>query len=289
MDVNTEFWSNSACWSPDTNRWVFLTRALHEVGRNLFGERWKGDEPMLPFWKQRPSSPPFVSVEVGDSTLGGRTTLLDATTILGKELEARSDDRYTREERELIRAYIEEHNKGHERFAQAVTQIILWCRAGRLEVGLMAKGSGVVIGPQPITVWQDDWRSKSFFARCTMDPDNISGTGFIGKEFRLKGGEKAQRIFLARESLDRCIEAHPPKHVMNRKDTLIKEVAEWLKSRYEATPLSKPLPSEKTELPEVRAHFHPQRISRDNIYRIAHKMAAKACGRSISVGRPAAK
>jgi hypothetical protein len=44
IDERIKFWSNPARWPGDPPGYVFLARAVHEVGKTVYGEEWTGGE-----------------------------------------------------------------------------------------------------------------------------------------------------------------------------------------------------------------------------------------------------
>lgn len=44
----SRFWGNPRPWPRDPAGYVFLARAVHEIGRAKFGDEWVGDEPAIP-------------------------------------------------------------------------------------------------------------------------------------------------------------------------------------------------------------------------------------------------
>jgi hypothetical protein len=53
-NVLNEFWTTEAMWPAEGAGFVFLARAMHEIGRKRFGAGWAGDEPWA---AQRNESP----------------------------------------------------------------------------------------------------------------------------------------------------------------------------------------------------------------------------------------
>lgn len=48
MHPTIKFWGGYENWPPDKKGYVFLARAVHEVGTFLFDEQWTGQEPLTP-------------------------------------------------------------------------------------------------------------------------------------------------------------------------------------------------------------------------------------------------
>ena len=81
-----EFWAERFRWPGDTAEYVFLARAVDRVGKHLFGDYWRGDEPII----KAPPSPPRPMQEIAAERVKARPlapshyTLKDLKTEYGR-------------------------------------------------------------------------------------------------------------------------------------------------------------------------------------------------------------
>jgi hypothetical protein len=170
MFVDRDFWLRSHGWPSDDQGYVFLARAVDEVGKHLFGGTWSSDDP-----RAFPPKP------------------ADFSAMTDMHLK------FSPYEWKAAAADVKKKFAAANRFDSVVHQIATWCRRGQLVVGLRPVAGGA-ISSQSSTFWQTE-RLEPRFHRCQMNPKDPYGIAI--------GGKNHQYIFVTRETLDRCLESLP--------------------------------------------------------------------------------
>ena len=197
----TSVWAAKATWPRDPAGYVFLGRAVHEVGRALFADAWTGDEPMTPFIQPLPEWPAL-------APLSGRarahSLLSQVSPFTGGTQAARTPNallEFTPEEWAVARALVDQQVSATTaplyRFWSVQRDIVDACEVGDLVVALRPKEGGQMwIAP---TIWWNTDRWTERFHCCQLNPKDPFSTG--------PGGEDYWWIFVSRSSLDEYVQA----------------------------------------------------------------------------------
>ncbi|MDA9545629.1 hypothetical protein ACM43_14560 [Bradyrhizobium sp. CCBAU 45321] len=196
LSMRAEFWKKSLGWPNDDTSYVFLGRAVHVIGKSMFGSDWTGDEPCLdplpkltvfpersgwrarlvhdllvkhhPEYNRQPLKPYQQSFEFSGKEW------MDAVTIV---------ERLRQEQAPRLRRLIEVQDR-----------IMQLAEASFLITAIREKAGG---DPQPIPRrWWNSERIRDRFDLCQLRPDDPYNLGI--------GSDPFQWIFVSRESLMSC-------------------------------------------------------------------------------------
>jgi hypothetical protein len=203
-DERIRFWSEPKRWPRDTSEWVFLARAIIEVGECLHGEKWTGEEPTTPVdpalspyrssaaqWHQtlmhdllRKHRPEFKRKPIGHG-------------YFGWEVPPFTDDEWGAA---LVIAsrIAEERRPKLTRFANTQWSLRDALAEGLLISALRPTSGGAFSAPLPPAVWNTERLSHRFFF-CQMNPRDPFGAGVAGDSY--------QYVFVSRPTLDRYLAA----------------------------------------------------------------------------------
>jgi len=203
MNVQVEFWKNSIGWPRDNSSYVFLGRAVHTIGKSMFGLQWTGDEPCLDLLQSLPNFP---------LSSGGRAYFAHELLVKHRPEFNRQPLKWSRgafggvppsvkftiEDWEGARAIVAKDHElkmpGVRRFSQVRDRILQLAEAGLLITALREKAGG---DPTPIPrSWWNSERISNRFDLCQMNPEDRFGLG--------SAGDRYQWIFVTRESLTSC-------------------------------------------------------------------------------------
>jgi hypothetical protein len=196
LSLRQEFWRTSIGWPNDNSSYVFLGRAVHAMGKSMFGAAWTGDEPCRDLMTKLPVFP---------ERSGWRARL--AHDLLVKHhpeynRQPRKPSQYSFEftGKEWMDAVmiVEKHNEqkmpGLRRFSEVQARIIQLAEAGFLITAIREKAGG---DPTPVPRgWWNSERIRDRFDFCQLRPDDPYGLGI--------GSDPYQWIFVTRESLMSC-------------------------------------------------------------------------------------
>ena len=185
-----EFWAVPEKWPLDLPSHVFLARAINEIGQTLFPDDWrplfdvieKKTEPLPEFiWRAQPHH---------------HERAFDLIRKHRPDLELNQQSRrLTGIEWDLARSIISDLNKresaGVERFDRVKLEIISGAQAGKLVTAVRLERGGPMM-EAPSWWWSSEHISERF-RRCQLNPNDLFGKGFAGRDFCL--------IFVTRESL----------------------------------------------------------------------------------------
>jgi hypothetical protein len=205
MNARLEFWKNSTGWPRDPISYVFLARAVHTIGKSMFGLEWTGDEPCLDLMQVLPTFP----IRSGGSAYFAHELLIKHYPEFNRQplkwppvgssfgLLPPSVD-FTLEEWDAARAIVakdhEQKMPGLRRFSQVQDRIVQLAEAELLITAVREKAGG---DPTPIPrSWWNSERISNRFDFCQMNPEDRFGIG--------SAGDRYQWIFVTRESLISC-------------------------------------------------------------------------------------
>jgi hypothetical protein len=203
MNIRLEFWKNSIGWPRDNSSYVFLARAVHAIGKTMFGAEWTGEEPYLDLKQSLPALP----LTSGSRAYFAHDLLLKHHPEFGRQPLKWSRGpfgsmppsvKFTGLEWEAARAIVakdhEQKMPGVRRFSQVKNKIIQLAEAGLLITAIREKAGG---DPTPIPrVWWNSERIHNRFDLCQLNPNDPYGQG--------SAGDRYQWIFVTRESLMSC-------------------------------------------------------------------------------------
>jgi hypothetical protein len=196
LSLRAGFWKNSIGWPNDNASFVFLGRAVHAMGKSMFGADWTGDEPCRDLMRGMPVIP---------ERSGWRAKL--AHDLLVKhhpELNRQPRKPYQHSFEftgnewmtavMIVKKHNEEQMPGISRFSEVRDKIIQLAEAGFLITAIREKVGG---DPTPIRrSWWNSERIRDRFDYCHLRPDDPYGLGI--------GSDPYQWIFVTRESLMSC-------------------------------------------------------------------------------------
>lgn len=192
--IMMEFWFDSSQWPRDPSGFVFLARAVHEIGRTIMKDEWTGSEPTTEFTPHLPFFARFtnsIGSERANSLLMKYRPLLNHTPI-----------KWAKWGPHPMTFSVEEWNAAVElskdvlpyvlRFLAVQSEIVQQCEAGDLASFYRWDTTGQML-PIPREWWNTDrWQPR--FAMCRINPRDPMSIGIAGDNFCW--------IFLQRSSLD---------------------------------------------------------------------------------------
>jgi len=202
MNVRLEFWKNSIGWPRDNDSFVFLARAVHAMGKSMFGHEWTGDDPCLDLMQSLPTLP----LSSGSRAQFAHGLLVkhhpefnrEPFILMRRPFGVPPSLKFTGEEWEAARSIVakdhEQKMPGAKRFFQARDRIVQLAEAGLLITALRERAGGDPV-PIPRRFWNSE-RILNRFDLCQMNPDDPYGLGIAGDRY--------QWIFVTRESLMSC-------------------------------------------------------------------------------------
>ncbi|OSI70477.1 hypothetical protein [Bradyrhizobium canariense] len=196
LSRRAEFWKKSLGWPQDNASYVFLGRAVHAMGKSMFGPEWTGDEPCRDVMRSLPVFP---------ERSGWRAVLVhDLLVKHHPELNRQPRKPYQTSFEftgnewmsavMLVKKHNDEQRPGFQRFSEVQDRIIQLAEAGFLITAIREKAGG---DPTPIPrSWWNSERIRDRFDYCHLRPDDRYGIGI--------GSDPYQWIFVTRESLMSC-------------------------------------------------------------------------------------
>ncbi|WP_426531773.1 hypothetical protein [Bradyrhizobium sp. McL0615] len=207
------FWRDPSRWARDDAAHVFLARAVHEIGKALFGKEWTGDETYVELMQ-------FLPMQKSEGSVGQQSfanqLLVRHHPEFGRKLPIRrasnhggfsgppASFRFTDQEWKAAYSIVA---RDHElklpallRFAKVKERIIELAESGKLITALRH-----TVGGDPVAVHRSFWNSERLsvrFSYCQMHPNKPFGIGVAGDGYCW--------IFVTRESLRHCVAALAP-------------------------------------------------------------------------------
>jgi hypothetical protein len=214
-DDRTRFWVDTGKWPRDAPAYVFLARAVHQVGRAMFQDEWNGREPVTP----EPYSLMFGTLPNG--------TLVPLPISMAKPFHKEQVHYLLRKHRpDFGRGLIEHGPMGRKpleftqeewtaglqiasqidaerltlraRYFKVIAVLGTGLAEGHLISALRPIAGGNMSAPLDPNAWNTERAGARYFW-CQMDPGDPFGAAV--------GGDRYQYIFLARTSLDRFTES----------------------------------------------------------------------------------
>lgn len=282
MDDRTKFWANPARWPNDGPGYVFLARALHEVGRALFDNAWTGAEPIAPEPLDLPClvlpdgtmmhllsqerANQWQKMQIHDLLSSHRPDFDRGPMEFGPFGLEFSDHEWTAG-LEVAREVDIERRKVKQRYSEVVARIVEALRDGSLISALRPLSGGRISEPLDAHVWNTE-KTENRFYWCQMNPLNPFGIGV--------GGDAYQFIFVSRQSLDNmlagCRAPRPPadrspkkRHNPEKVATWFDRIAEKVRKGQRKQPTRKEIEAEAAiefpgiSIPQVRATWSTRR------------------------------
>lgn len=211
--VDAKFWSDESKWPYEQPGYVFLLRAVDEVGRVMHQDDWTGQECLTPL---APLLPELSRAQLWER-LRANSLLMSHRPDLGRKpiqhnnraqglpagLAYTGDSSIVDFTPAEWEAACEISQKQHAE-AQAIrgrlnkvgAQITAWLRSGQLVSALRPELGGLIGQPLTVEKWITERLGQRFY-RGIMNPRDPFGTGV--------GGGADEWIFVTRESLDRLV------------------------------------------------------------------------------------
>jgi hypothetical protein len=200
-----EFWINKNRWPNDPKGYVFLARALHEIGQARFGNDWAGTE-----WAV--NVPPVLTgdlphqpdkrllarilleahrpdIELGEIITGSKHTVSGAPLTAEQWAIARdlSNQQFQKVRPFLVRS-------------AAVQAAFIKASEAQELITAYRPTAGGEMRPIPAPWWNTE-TNHNRFVMCQLNPHKPFGLGFAGDNYAW--------IFVTRDSLDRFITSQP--------------------------------------------------------------------------------
>lgn len=196
LSLRAEFWTKSLGWPNDNASYVFLGRAVHVMGKSMFGGEWTGDEPCRD---------PVPHLSVFPEKSGWRARLVHDLLIKHHPEHNRQPRKPNQHSFEftgkewmdavmIVKRLREERLPELQRLSQVQDRIRHLAEAGLLITAIREKAGG---DPTPIPRrWWNSERIRDRFDLCQLRPDDPYNLGI--------GSDPFQWIFVTRESLMSC-------------------------------------------------------------------------------------
>jgi hypothetical protein len=214
-----EFWARPHTWPHDSHGYVFLARAIEEIGRAMFGQDWTGEEVTtehvrrLPHqWQATPGDASYARAIL--MTVPEHAKQLPAPKpVLPPSLNNLSrqpprpvivqPDSFTKEQwlaaQAAVRRQQEERAPALQRLSQVQLNIVKRCESAELiSATRPTVGGGMTLIPSEW--WNtENWHNR--FHMCQLNPSDRFGIGSTGQNHCW--------IFLTRESLEKFLLSQP--------------------------------------------------------------------------------
>jgi hypothetical protein len=192
------FWAKRSAWPHDPAGYVFLARALDEIGRAKFGNEWTGKESITESVSLLPLIPelarPYEKEQAHKALVTKRPEFQRQPVRYGRYGPAKI--MFTSEEWAAARATVQhEHDTrlpALQRLAAVQKEIVKRCEAGEL-VSAIRPVAGGAMREVPRDWWNTEkWHSR--FVMCQLNPRKPFELGIAGDNYCW--------IFVTRQSLD---------------------------------------------------------------------------------------
>ncbi|MEP7452829.1 hypothetical protein [Phyllobacterium sp. SB3] len=208
FDESMKFWVTTERWPQDSSEYVFLARAVHQIGRHRFPGEWLGSEVTASNLLGNPQSQKPLPPSPGAATDGQK---IRAYLILNRNnpdrgpLPLTSKLSFSDAEWELALKTAAEIDRKQKtaisRFSQTVDIVIKALVDGQLISVLRPGGGGAFSSPLDKSFWNSE-NLRQRFQACMMNRSDPFGHGFAGKGY--------EYIFIEKESLDSFARTPPP-------------------------------------------------------------------------------
>jgi hypothetical protein len=245
--INAPFWSDERAWpydQPGQPGYVFLLRAVQEVGSAMFPGEWTGQEfrgtqpTELPPWhnaneddhqradallRSHPNEPQSKPV-LGDIYSNLRPIV---GVRVGVDVDHRPNERYEAA-RELSCKLLTDAAPGVARFETTIAKIAEWLRSGEL-ISALRPASGGAMGQSLTPDW---WQTERWMNRFFVGKTNLRD------RFRNSlGSPNDEWIFLTRQSLNKCLRSLLP---IDRTLSVETRATNWLCTLMHESPHERP-------------------------------------------------
>ena len=284
------FWLAPSQWPRDPSGFVFLARAVHEIGQTIMKDEWTGSEPTTEHIPCLPTTfglgqypPPPHHLERAHRLLMKHRPEFNRTplewgkwgppsiTFSDEEWEAAVE--LSKQEEQQTLPYV-------QRFLAVQHKIVEQCEAGKLISFYRWDATGRMF-PISREWWNTDlWQFR--FIKCEINPKEPMSTAFDGYNFC--------SIFLTRDSLDLFLNSCPPDRAARRVEHTIlaeKRCEAWLCDQMESN--ERPVQGKSRYLEEAQERFRigPRGFNRawSGAVRQTGRVAYSASGRRPSKNR----
>ncbi|WP_018459729.1 hypothetical protein [Bradyrhizobium sp. WSM4349] len=196
LSLRAEFWKKSLGWPNDNASYVFLGRAVHVMGKSMFGVDWTGDEPCRD---------PVPNLSVFPERSGWRARLVHDLLVKHHPEHNRQPRKPYQHSFEfsgkewmdavmIVKKLKDERAPELRRLHEVQDRIMHLAEAGFLITAIREKAGG---DPTPVPRgWWNSERIRDRFDLCQLRPDDPYNLGI--------GSDPFQWIFVTRESLMSC-------------------------------------------------------------------------------------
>jgi len=234
-----EFWASPHTWPHDPHGYVFLARAIEEIGQAMFGQDWTGKEVTtehvrgLPHqWQATPGDASYARGVL--RKLPEFAKQLPKTRTLPPSLNSLADRTrwvvivrphdFTGAQWSAAQAHLrhqqEERAPALQRVSAVQRKIVELCESGKLISAIRPRAGGDM-REVPRAWWNtESWHNR--FTMCQVNPKEPFGIGVAGDSFCW--------IFLTRESLDRYLQRMSPPSTVGREKAAISELKTMLEA-----------------------------------------------------------
>jgi hypothetical protein len=232
-----EFWARPHAWPRDPHGYIFLARAVEEIGRAIFGADWTGKEVTtelvrsLPDQHEASGSDALYAHEVlmklpqHAKQLPKPESLPPSLNNLARQTRRAvifRPESFTREQwsaaQAAIRCQQEERAPAWRRLSTVQLKIVTLCESGELKSAVRRTAGGAMR-----SVSRDCWNTERWYDRftvCQLNPNKPFGLGFAGDDYCW--------IFLTRESLDRYLQKVSPPSTAGQEKAALSELKRML-------------------------------------------------------------
>jgi hypothetical protein len=238
--IALDFWARPHVWPLDPDGYVFLARAVEEIGRAMFGQHWTGKEittehvRSLPDQAQGTVSDASYAHDVLMKLPKYSKQLPSPKTVLPPSLNSVLSqpaglalfqvDSFTTEQWSAAQAAVRRQQKERapalQRLSQVQLNIVKRCESGELISAIRSRAGGDM-REVPRAWWNtESWHNR--FTMCQVNPKEPFGIGSAGDSYCW--------IFLTRESLDKYLQKALPQATAGREKAARAELVRLLKA-----------------------------------------------------------
>lgn len=218
MDERFQFWTNQGSWPDDAYGFVFLARAVQQIGRATFPDEWTGREAIA----EPPIETPYEAVLRGVGGAAWSRWQEDYSRQVMRLIAARDPSKLCwietkignlsvrtnkittasmRYGESLIPEENQRRTQAKERWERVVSIVKSALRDGSLESVTLPTHGGAFSAPRP----KEWWNVSGIEARltmCRLNPENPFSAGFAGRGY--------EHIFVKASSLARLLPVSRP-------------------------------------------------------------------------------
>lgn len=198
MDGNIRFWLEQSRWPADAMGFIFLARAVHEIGKCMFPGVWTGSEPVTPElfnfrWPLGTNAFPLTWRAAGETERAAMYKLLLHHDRTQQRPPIKIDTRgfrhfeLTEADWDVGMSIADELNAKYEtariRFTQVKSTMVNAIVSGQLQSFLRPIEGGAFEGPIKPELWNSE-RVGARFVWCQMNPLKPFGIAVGGDDFK---------------------------------------------------------------------------------------------------------